>query len=116
MLARKYNLKGKDNFEKVKEKGKIFQSTSFGIASLKREGNDKEDSKFGFIVSTKISGEAVQRNRIKRAMCEAVRFLLTDIKKGYDFVFLAKQISTRKSTDELMKEVKIALKDSKFIK
>jgi len=114
MLARQYNLKRKENFEIVEKQGKIYQSDSFGIAYVKRE--DKECSKFGFIISKKISGEAVHRNRIKRAMSEAVRFLLTEIKDGYNFVFLAKQPSTRKSTDEIMKEVKISLDKGGFLK
>lgn len=114
MLARQYNLKGKENFENVEKNGKVFQSKSFGISYLKRE--DNEDSRFAFVVSKKISGEAVHRNRIKRAMSEAVRYKLTEIKKGYDIVFLAKQAITRKSTDEMMKEVNQALQEAKFTK
>jgi hypothetical protein len=36
MLARQYNLKGKESFEIVEKNGKIFQSESFGIAFLKK--------------------------------------------------------------------------------
>lgn len=114
MLARQYSLKGKENFEKVEKEGKLFQSDSFGIAYLKR--NDEDFPKFGFVVSKKISGEAVHRNRIKRAMSEAIRHSLTEIKKGYDFVFLVKQESTRKTTDEIMREVKYAIVKAGFTK
>lgn len=114
MLAREFNLKGKENFELVQKNGKIYQSESFGIAYLKR--GDDERSKFGFVISKKINGDAVHRNRIKRAMSEAVRFLLTEIKTGYNFVFLAKQPSTKKSTDEIMKEVTSAVKKAGFLK
>jgi len=114
MLARQFNLKGKESFERVERKGNIFQSDSFGIASYKR--GDKENSKFGFVVSTKISGQAVHRNRVKRAMSETIRHLLTEIKDGYDFVFLAKQSVTKKSTDEIMKEVHSSLKKANFLK
>lgn len=114
MLARQYNLKGKENFETIQKEGRIYQSESFGIAYLRRK--DNEGSKFGFVVSKKINGDAVHRNRIKRAMSEAVRFLLTEIKDGYSFIFLAKQPSTKKSTDEIMKEVTSAIKKAGFIK
>ena len=114
MLAREFNLKGKENFEKVEKQGKVFQSELFGISFLKRK--DNECSRFGFVISKKISGEAVHRNRIKRAMSEAVRFLLTEMKSGYDIVFLAKQESTRKSTDEIMKEVKNSISKAGFLK
>ncbi len=107
MLARKYTLSDKKTFERIEKEGKVFQSESFGLGIYKRE--DGGPSRFGFVVSTKISKEAVQRNRIKRALSEAVRFEMSYIKPGYDVVFLAKGISARKPTDELMGEVRMAL-------
>lgn len=114
MLARCYSLKGKKKFEQVEREGKTFQSDSFGVAYFNR--GDNQTSQFGFIVSKKISMEAVQRNRVKRALSEAVRFLLTEFKKGYDVIFLAKQTSVRKNTDDLMREVKKALEDANLLK
>ncbi len=107
MLSRDHTLKGEKRFEEVEKKGKVFQSESFGIAYLKRD--DKEKSLFGFIVSTKVSPDAVNRNRIKRALSEAIRQSLQEIKKGNNVVFLVKQAATRNSTDKLMKETKTAL-------
>lgn len=110
MLSRNYTLKGSKNFEEVEKNGKIFQSSTFGLAFLQK----KEDKNpiFGFVVSTKVSPDAVNRNRIKRAFSEAVRQSLKDIKKGLTIVFLAKQAATRSSTDALMKEVKTALNEA----
>jgi len=34
---------------------------------------------------------------------------MTRLKKGFDAIFLAKQVGTRKPTDELMREVREAL-------
>ena len=51
----------------------------------------------------------MQRNRIKRALSEAVRYEMAYLKPGHDAVFLAKGVSTKKSTDALMHEVKEAL-------
>jgi ribonuclease P protein component len=107
MLAREFILKDKEDFEKVEKEGRLFQSDSFGVAVLERR--DTGSPRFGFIVSGKISKEAVQRNRIKRALSEAMRYELATIKKGVDVVFLAKQICTKKSTDVLMREVKEVL-------
>ncbi len=105
MLASKYRLSKGADFEEVKEEGKLYQSDSFGVAVLKR--NKERDSRFGFVVSTKISKHAFQRNRIKRALRESVRHHLHIIGKGYDMVFLAKKGVTRRTTEEIMKEVKI---------
>lgn len=104
MLARDHTLKGQENFEKVEKEGKMIQSDSFGMSYLKRD--DKELSRFGVIVSTKISKLAVQRNRIKRAISEAVRYSTSELKNGFDVVFLTKLSITKKPTDEIMREVR----------
>ena len=114
MLAKKLKLTDAKDFARVQETGKVFQSNSFGMAYLKR--GDKELSRFGFIVSTKISKEAVDRNRSKRAMSEAVRMETVNLKEGFDIVFLAKTSITRSSTTEIMKEVKASLKGIGLIK
>lgn len=114
MLSRDQTLKGEKNFKDVEKQGKLFQSESFGIAYLKRP--DKEISRFGFIVSTRVSPDAVNRNRIKRALSEAVRQSLQEIKNSNNIVFLVKQAATRKSTDGLMKEAKTALAEAGLTK
>ncbi len=114
MLSRNYTLKGAKNFEEVEKKGVVFQSESFGVAYLERK--DKKNPIFGFIVSTKVSPDAVNRNRIKRALSEAVRQSLKEIKEGATVVFLVKQAATRKATDGLMREVKEALTKAKLFK
>lgn len=114
MIARQFILRGKENFKRVEKEGKVFQFESFGLSILRR--GDEENSRFAFIVSTKISKEAVSRNRIKRAISEAVRFAMTNTKNGYDAIFLAKPIATRKSTDALMKEVEQALGKADLMK
>lgn len=110
MLAKKFRLKDTKNFDRIQKEGKVFQSTNFGIAFLNR--GDKEPSHFGFIVSTKIAKDAVDRNRFKRAMSEAVRIASIDLSSGFDAVFLAKTSIARVSTAEIMKEVRISLKES----
>ena len=57
---------------------------------------------------------AVERNRIKRILREAVRQTLFDLVKGFDVVFLAKLSIMRASTDLMMKEVKKSLRDAKL--
>lgn len=114
MLAAKYTLKGTSNFERVEKQGRIYQSETFGLAYFDRK--DKELSLFGFIVSNKISKESTLRNRVKRAMKEAVRFSFSELKPGYDVVFLAKQGVLRKSTEDIMREVKEALNGADLYK
>lgn len=110
MLARQFILRGEEEFERVRKEGHLFQFDSFGLSVFER--GDSLSPRFAFIVSSKISKEAVQRNMIRRALSEAVRFEMTRLKKGFDAIFLAKQISTKKSTDELMREVRQALESA----
>ena len=65
---------------------------------------DSENSRFGFIVSTKISKKAIVRNRIKRVMAEIVRSSLNKLKNGYDVVFLIKPSVTKIDRESLEKE------------
>jgi ribonuclease P protein component len=110
MLAKKFRLTGVKNFAKIQKEGKVFQSTNFGIAYVKR--GDENPSRFGFIVSTKIAKDAVDRNRFRRAMSEAVRIASIDLTSGFDAVFLAKTSIVRVSTADIMKEVRLSLKES----
>jgi ribonuclease P protein component len=114
MLAKKFRLTGAKDFARVQENGKIFQSDNFGIAYLDRE--DNEPSKFAFIVSTKIAKEAVDRNRFKRAMSEAVRIDSINLNPGYDVVFLAKVSIYKASTTNIMKEVRDSLRKAGLTK
>jgi len=107
MLARKYRIFDKKDFDRVQKEGKVYQSESFGMALFNRKDNDP--SRFGFIVSTKISKDAVDRNRFKRTLNEGVRLVRVELINGFDVVFLAKTSISRVPTSEVMKEVRLIL-------
>lgn len=111
MLAYSNRLRKKE-FPQIKRKGRLYQEDNFGAVVLKVD--KKAKSKFGFVVSNKISKAAVHRNRIKRAFREAVRQNLSEVKTGYHILFLAKQSLLKKTTDEIMREVKAFLKKKRF--
>lgn len=114
MLARKNRLIDSKDFKRVEKEGTVFQSQNFGLAYFNRK--DEEPSKFGFVVSTKIAKDAVDRNRFKRAMSESVRTSGTYLKPGFDVVFLAKTSIVKTPTSDIMKEVKVALGGANLIK
>ncbi len=114
MLSRKNRLTGVKNFARVQAEGKVLQSKNFGVAVVDRK--DEAPSRFAFVVSTKIAKEAVDRNRIKRIIGEAVRLSIFNVRDGYDIVFLAKPSITRIPTTEIMKEVKESLTGGGFFK
>ncbi|MFZ3301470.1 MAG: ribonuclease P protein component [Microgenomates group bacterium] len=115
MLASKNRLKKKINFARIEIDGVMHQSKSFGMGIYDRldvynsdnnnlDENDRKESHFGFIVSTKISKKAVVRNRIKRVIAEVIRKRLGEIKRGLDVVFLIKPSAVKISKEELENE------------
>lgn len=113
MLATKHRIKGKE-INGVKKKGKLYRNKLFGVIVLKT--SEKKDTRFGFVISKKVSKLATERNRIKRALYESLRHNIKYIKKGTDMVFLVKPEISKKSTNEIMREAELFLRKYKFIK
>ena len=110
MLPSENRLKANE-FDKVKEHAKLLQEGDFAVLINRRK--DGKKSKFGVVVSKKISSIAVHRNRIKRAIFEACRRNIYRVPTGYDMIFLSKTSIGKRMTDEIMKEIEEFLK-SKF--
>jgi ribonuclease P protein component len=87
MLKRINRLSTKKDIALVYAKGSVVHGRLF---VLKSRSNDLPNSRFGFIVSTKISKKAVVRNQVKRRMREAVRLIFDKIQPGNDVVLIAK--------------------------
>lgn len=79
-------LRKKRDFDSVFKKGENFKSSHFVLKIAK---NNLDISRFGFIVSQKVSKKAVVRNKIKRRLRAFVKNELKDIKKGIDVVLIA---------------------------
>lgn len=114
MLAKKFRLTANADFKRVQELGSTFQSVNFGIAYLNRK--DDQPTRFGFVISTKIAKDAVDRNTIRRHMSETVRRMTNDIKDGYDIVFLAKTTVIRIPAESLVREIRTAVRESGLTK
>ena len=77
-----------------------------GMLWLKEETED--ENRYGFVISKKISKRAVDRNKIKRLLSEAVK--KNEVGgKGYKIVFLAKKSLLGKKFAEVEKETVIML-------
>lgn len=80
-------------------KEKIIQGSFFGLVFQKTN----QSSKFGVIISNKISSRAVERNRIKRLLYQAIGNKMAD-DTGL-FLFLAKKPCLEASLESFEKEL-----------
>lgn len=111
MLPKKNRLKNKKDFEKIFKDGKGFKE---GFLFLKTRKNDLKESRFGFIVSLKVSKKAVIRNRIKRRLREIIKEKLSEVSPGVDIVLIARKgieeedsLRTKEIINNLFKKAKI---------
>jgi ribonuclease P protein component len=79
-------LKTNDQFERVRRAGRSWAS---GPVVLNAAPNGQEGIRFGFVTGKKVGG-AVDRNRARRLIREAVRLKLPLLKPGYDLVWVAR--------------------------
>ncbi len=84
-VKRSYSLRRQD-FQSAWDSGKAW---THPLIVLRARANASHSKRFGFVVGKKI-GKAVQRNRQKRWMREAVRHRVDSIAPGWDLIFIAR--------------------------
>jgi ribonuclease P protein component len=94
-----------------KNKGYSARSENLVIKSLR---NEKDISRFSFVISTKVDKRAVKRNLVKRRLREIVRLRLKKIRAGYDIVFIAQKGIVDQSYNDLEKQVEFLFKKLKI--
>ncbi len=84
MLKKKYRLPSSVRLEKAKTK-------SFKYFVLKTADNNLLNSRFAFVISKKVDGRAVIRNKIKREMTNYIAKNIEKIVPGKDMIFILKR-------------------------
>ena len=112
MLTKINRLKKEKDFEKIFKKGKSFKN-SFLI--LRIVPNNLEESRFGFIVSQKVSKKAVLRNKVKRRLRDIIQKNITEIKKGKDVALIVLPGLEKKSFLETKEILETLLKKTSLV-
>lgn len=110
MSFKKYKLKEKE-FKEVLKKGKTLR---FDSLVLKIRKNNLGKLRFGILISKKIAKKAVERNKIKRRLREAIIEKIKNLKKSSDLVFICLPgiekkdlLNIKKVVNQLFQKVRI---------
>jgi ribonuclease P protein component len=83
-MKRAYRLRRPDQFQRVRRTGR---SWSTPLLTLNAAESRRRVSRCGFVVGKRV-GKAVDRNRARRRVREAVRLVYERILPGWDLVFV----------------------------
>jgi len=108
MLKKERRLRGKNNFALMRKKGRVLQSPLFGLVVM-----EAEESRFGIVVSKKISKIAVERNRIRRRIYEGVAKKWDLIPRKVWGLFLVKKEILEMDAGQIEKEIERLFKGMK---
>ena len=109
MLPKINRVKKKKDFEVVFKKGASYKSN---LLILRAAKNNSDETRFGFVVSLKVSKKATVRNKIRRRLAETARIELANIKEGLDLVFIALPGIDKKDFQEIKDTFLYLLKKS----
>lgn len=102
MLKTANRLTKKKDFDRVFKQG---ASSYNEVVGCKQVDNNTKNSRFGIIVSLKVSKKAVERNKIKRRIREIIKSELDKIQDGKDFVIVVLPKITEKNFGEIKKSI-----------
>jgi len=112
MLSKDQRLKKKKDFDLVFKKGSGLKE-SFLI--LKFQPGQFKKSRFGIVVSQKVSKKAVVRNKIKRRLRALIRQAEPQFKKRVDVVIITLPGIEKKDWQEIKKTVGDLFQKAKLI-
>ena len=114
MLPKKYRLPLRTELNRLKKTGQIYQGDFFGFL-MTTQTSSLDNSRFAFIVSNKIDKKAHHRNRLRRWLSAIIWLLASEIKPGFDGVFLAKKTAAHADYKQIENDVKKVFEKAKLV-
>lgn len=119
MLPKKHRLKTKADFDEVYKSGRKIYSKSFLLIYKKSKQSELPNGfllpRFGFVASKKV-GKAVERNKAKRILREAIKQEFPRLRTNFEIVFVAFKGISDKPFQTLHEEVQVVFKKAGLYK
>ena len=113
MLPKANRLTKETDFKLLAKKGRLFYSSLFTIKLNKKKNFA---SRFGVVISAKVSKKAVVRNKVKRRITEIIRLALPKIKSEFDVMILVKPVVAEKNYKEIKEDLEKLFKKARIFK
>ncbi len=101
MLSKDSRIGSPDKIKRLLRSGLEAKSKKL---TFRYEESQEELSQFAVVVSGKISKKAVERNKLRRQIMEAIKKELSSLKKSYNMVVIARALDA--SYQELQDNIK----------
>lgn len=111
-LNRALRLRKSSEFQRVRQQGHSITSRLLILAWVP---NEVGKLRIGFVVSKRISKLAVERNRVKRLLSEAIRGHLSELPTGWDIVLSARNHSTLADLHTFEKDIVSLLRRARLL-
>lgn len=105
-------IKKSIDFEKIFQTGK---TTTGRFVFLKTKRTENKNCRLCFVVGSRVSKKAVERNKTKRRIREIVRGIYLSLMLGYDIVIVAKKEILGKNYTEIKEDIIKTLKAAKTL-
>jgi ribonuclease P protein component len=112
MLPIAHRLRKEQDIKTLFAKGRGVFGKPIGLKYMK---NGLEQTRFAFVVGTKVSKKAVERNRLKRRAREIVHARIDQIVPGFDVMFLTQKGATDLRMPDLEKSIVDLLKRARLL-
>jgi ribonuclease P protein component len=110
-VKRRFRLTSTKDFKRVRRLGKSYAHPLIVLVALP---NEQGTSRFAVSAGRSV-GNAVQRNRAKRLIREAVRPLIPSVRPGWDVLFLARHALAEAEFLKAQGALKLLLQRSRLI-
>jgi ribonuclease P protein component len=111
-LKRALRLRKSKDFQRVRQQGRSMVSRLLILTFAK---NELAMLRIGFVVSKRVSKQAVKRNYVKRLLSEAIRPVLIGMPTGWDIVISAKTSVIDAKLPNLVDDLRILLRRARLL-